>query len=180
MNATAAGRRILVAVVAIAVIGAGNLTAQGSPPREERPDVESWRVAGEVFAGAYAGYAGYFVGRLIGTRVADMVVAKGNGEPTRRALRNTFGYASGAFATSGAVWGVGSLQGQTGDYETTLLGTGVGFGVAVLVNHTLLLPAHGDQSGSARFMRRTAEFIEVLLPSIGATIAFNSTRRFDR
>jgi hypothetical protein len=161
-----------------ALVGAlaGALTAQANEPRG-KPDLEVWQVGGEVIAGAYAGYAGYFTGRFVGSALGEAVLRGADRETARRRIRVGFGYLGGAFGVTGAVYGVGSLRDQTGDFATTMLGAGLGFGMAIGVNHLLWPPAKEEQSAGTRLARRAAEIFEVLLPSIGATIAFNSTRR---
>ena len=141
-----------------------------------KPPLEVWRVGGEVLGGTYAGYVGYFAGRFVGTQLADVFVR----DPTAGAwvgIRQTFGYTIGGFATAGAVYGIGSIQNQTGRFGTTLLGTGIGFGTALALNRVLWPPAKAGESTGRRFARKAAEATQVLLPAIGATIGFNSTRK---
>lgn len=148
-----------------------SLFSQGKPP------LEAWRLGGEVTAGMYAGYLAYFAGRFVGTHVASAVLTDNSGEWPRNAIRQTLGYTAGALATSGAVYGIGSIQKQTGEFGTTMLGTGIGFGTALVLQRILRSPSRADESGGRRFLRRAAEFAEVLLPAVGATIGFNSTRK---
>jgi hypothetical protein len=142
-----------------------------------KPPLEAWRVGGEVTAGMYAGYVGYFAGRFVGTQVGALVLPSNGREWPRTAIRQSFGYAVGGVATAGAVYGVGSIQNQTGDFGKTMAGTGIGFGAALVLHRVLWSPAKANESSGRRFARRTAEFAEVLLPAIGATIAFNSSRK---
>ncbi len=121
--------------------------AQDTP---ERPPLEGWRLAGEIVAGSYAGFAGYFVGRFIGSRVGDQWFAGPAREPTRRRIKQGLGYTAGAFATAGAVYGVGSIDNQHAEYWTTLAGTGAGFVVAVTINRLLLPTARQGESSSSR------------------------------
>jgi hypothetical protein len=145
---------------------------------DRTPDLEAWRLGAEVLGGIYAGYAGYFLGRFVGEHISD-VVARDN-DRTRTALRYTFGYAAGIAATAGAVYGIGSIDHQTGDFDRTLLGTGAGFVTAVIINRVVWHPTRQSASSGERAVRRVADFIEVLLPTVGATIAFNQSRRFAR
>ncbi|HKS05004.1 MAG TPA: hypothetical protein VJR92_01715 [Gemmatimonadaceae bacterium] len=156
-------------------------TAAGANPstivaqEAEKPALEVWRVGGEVVGGMYAGYVGYFAGRFVGTHVADVFV-RDNNDAAWSVIRQTFGYTAGGFATAGAVYGIGSIQDQTGEFGTTVLGTGIGFVTALALNRVLLPPAKAGESGGRKFARKAAEATQVLLPAIGATIGFNSTR----
>ena len=173
------GARLLkTGIVLVSVASYAALVAAQELPA--RPPLEGWRLAGEVVAGSYAGFTGYFIGRYIGSRIGDQWFAGPTRESTRQHIKQGLGFTAGAFATAGAVYGIGSIDGQRAEYWTTLAGTGAGFLVAVGVNKLLLpTPREGESSGG-RFARRTAEALEILFPSIGATIAFNSTRRFHR
>ena len=160
----------------VSVASCATLAAAQDP--RARPPLESWRLAGEVVAGSYAGFAGYFIGRYVGSRIGDQWLPGASHETARNRVKQGLAYTAGAFATAGAVYGVGSLDGQRAEYWTTLAGTGAGFAVAVVVNKLLLpTPREGETAGG-RFARRAGEVLEILFPSIGATIAFNSTRRF--
>lgn len=163
-----------VAVALCAMAFARSLAAQGDGAgRLGKPELQPLRVAGEVVAGGAAGYAGYFAGRFVGVSLADLLRIDSNGG--RTVVIDAFAYASAGFATAGAVYGVGSIDGQTGEFGAAMLGGGAGFALAVLTNQ-LLRPRRTPESGGSRAARLAAEVIEVLLPSIGATIGFNSTR----
>jgi hypothetical protein len=162
----------------IALAWATTAFGQAAEDPRPRPDLEPERVAGEVVLGATAGYLGYFAGRFVGVRVAELFAIESSGR--RSAVINGFGYAAAGASTAGAVYGIGSIDGQTGEFGTTLLGAGVGFTVAVLVNQFVFRPRETPESSGSRAVRLAAEVVEVMLPAIGATIAFNSTRRYAR
>jgi hypothetical protein len=168
-------RGALAALIVAVVPAAG---AQETTVARPRPDLQPVRVTGEVVLGTYAGYIGYFAGRLVGENIGDVLRMPTNG--TRAALVATTGYVAGGFATAGTVYGIGSIDGQTGEFGSTLLGAGAGFVVGVAVNKLIFVPRRTAETTSERTVRRAAEFVQVLLPAIGATIGFNSTRRYTR
>jgi hypothetical protein len=171
--------RAVAALVVAALAVAAPLAAQDVPASARpRPVLSAPRVGGELLAGAYAGYLGFYIGRFAGERIADLVQLEEEGGVRRGAVL-TFAYSGAAFGTAAAVSGIGSLGDQTGEFGAALLGTGLGFVVAVGVNR-LVFPGSEGGTPRARATRRLADAIEVLLPAIGATIAFNSTRRFER
>jgi hypothetical protein len=171
------GRRVL-ALVLTALTATAPLGAQVAAPASPRPSLEPARVAGEVVGGAYAGFLGFYVGRFVGERVGDVFRIDENGTAHRNIVLG-FAYAGAAFGTAGTVYGIGSIGDQTGDFGAALLGTGVGFGVAVGLNRFICPPPAGRTPRAAR-CRIITDAIEVLLPAIGSTIAFNSTRRSTR
>ncbi len=73
--------------------------------------------------------------------------------------------------------GIGSIGDQTGDYSDTALGTTTGFVVAIGVARLILGPDLRPEPGSSTAMRWTMANVLALLPAIGGTIAFNSSRR---
>ncbi len=170
--------RVSLVAVAILLVAAGAHAQQADPPRTGRPTLSAPRIGGEVVAGAYAGFLGFYVGRFAGERLSDLVRLDDE-VGARRGTVMTLGYAGAAFATAGAVYGIGSLGDQSGEYGAALLGTGVGFVAAVGVN-AVLFPRASRTSGSYDASRRLMDAIEILLPAIGSTIAFNSTRRYSR
>ncbi len=143
-----------------------------------RPAFSIPRTGGEVVAGAYAGFVGFYAGRFAGERVADLVSLEDEGGVRRGAVL-TFAYLGAAFGTAGTVYGIGSLGNQTGEFGAALLGTGAGFVVAVAANR-LLFPRASREANGARSARRLADAVEILLPAIGSAVAFNSTRRYSR
>ena len=176
---TAPSTRVMRCVLAaLLVAGVSTAGAQGAEVARPRPDLQPVRLAGEVVVGMYAGYIGYFAGRLVGENMGDVFRMPTNG--ARGRLVAATGYAAAGLATAGAVYGIGSIDGQTGEFGATLLGTGAGFVVGIAVNKLIFVPRRSTESTPERAVRRTVEFVEVLLPAIGATVGFNSTRRFSR
>ncbi|MCC7194765.1 MAG: hypothetical protein IT356_04330 [Gemmatimonadaceae bacterium] len=172
-----AGAQVPSARAARAGIGAPFLAAATDPDAgSAKPSVEPARVFGEIFAGAYAGVAGYFVGTWVGSAIAEGL---GTESPeNRERIGYVVGILSATFATAGSVAAVGNIGDQTGSYPAALVGTAAGVAVGVLFDQMIYGHARlPSETGSSR-MRWVSASIEALLPSFGATIAFNSTRRF--
>ncbi len=167
----------LIAVALLACVVGRPAAAQESTPSPGTPPLEPLRVGGEVVVGAYAGFLGFYVGRFVGERVGDLLQFDGTGDAHRNTML-LFANAGAAFGTAGAVYGIGSIGDQTGDFGMALLGTGIGFATAVGVNRFICPPA-GRAPRSSR-CRIITDAVEVLLPAIGSTIAFNATRRATR
>jgi hypothetical protein len=144
--------------------------------QQARPDLNAGRIAGEAFAGAYAGIGGFLIGRYVGERTSDLVGV--DREETRRRVGFTSGVVVAGLATAGTVYGIGNIGDETGNFDATLLGAGVGFVGAVLLARMTLGPSERPREGMSTAMRWAAANVIALLPSIGATIGFNSTRRF--
>jgi hypothetical protein len=150
---------------------------QMTPSHQMRtPPLEPARVAGQVLAGAYAGIGGYFVGSWVGKVVVNNMPMASDG--TKEQVSFVFGVAGATAATAASVSAIGNIGDQTGRYDTALLGTAGGVAVGLVLNQ--LLYGHArlpEEEGSSR-IRWLEASLEALLPSIGATIAFNSTRRY--
>lgn len=144
--------------------------------QQARPDLNAGRIAGEAFAGAYAGIGGFLIGRYVGERTSDLVGV--DRDETRRRVGFTTGVVVAGLATAGTVYGIGNIGDETGNFDATLLGAGVGFVGAVLLARMTLGPSERPREGMSTAMRWAAANVIALLPSIGATIGFNSTRRF--
>ncbi|MBL8996748.1 MAG: hypothetical protein KJZ74_07315 [Gemmatimonadales bacterium] len=159
------------AVLLLSLAAGAMLGAQEQP----KPRLDAVRVGGEALGGAYAGIGGFVIGRYVGMEIADMVGVEH--DVTRRRAGYAAGMVTGAFATAGAVYLIGSMGDQTGDFNATLLGTGVGYVAAVGIAQMFLDPDGRPRSGMSTRMKWTAINVVALLPAIGATIGFNSTRR---
>ncbi len=144
--------------------------------REPKPRIDAGRIAGEAVAGAYAGIGGFLIGREIGNIASDLAGVES--EVTRRNVGYTTGFAVSTLATTGVVFGIGSIGDQTGDFDATLLGTGVGFIAGAGLARILFGPSGQPDPGMSTRMRWATINALALLPAIGATIGFNSTRRF--
>ena len=164
-------RRLLAAVLLSAA-----LSATADAQRQGRPRIDAGRVIGQLAAGSYAGIGGFVVGRFVGEQVTDLVGVES--EVTRRRTGYVAGVIGGGVATSAIVYAIGSIGDQTGDFATTALGSGVGYGLAVGLARVLLGPEGRPREGSSTAARWATVNVIALLPAIGATIGFNSTRRF--
>ncbi len=166
----ASATRLALATVLTASLGASPLHAQ-----QARPSLSAGRVTGELVAGTYAGIGGFLIGRFVGERLADISGAE------QDATINRVGIVSGVMvaglATAGSVYGIGSIGDQTGDFDATYLGSGVGFVAGWALSRAILGPAERPKQNMSTAMRWTMANVIALMPSIGATVGFNSTRR---
>jgi hypothetical protein len=166
--------RFVVAAV-FALVASGVVAPNANSQPLDRPRLDAGRVTGEVLVGAYAGIGGVLLGRRVGHEIASFAGAES--EATIRRAQFVGAAAGGIFATSGAIFGIGSIGDQTGDFSDTALGTTAGFVVAVGVARLMLGPDLRPEPGSSTAMRWTMANVLALLPAIGGTIAFNSSRR---
>ncbi len=157
-------------------VATGGTFAVTGAARDGRPELEPARVTGELLAGAYAGIAGYFIGTWAGGLVAEALPDES--QDAKERIGFLFGATGAALATAASVAAVGNIGDQTGSYPTALAGTAAGVVAGVLLNQLLYGHARLPAETSSSRMRWVSASIEALLPSIGATIAFNSTRRF--
>jgi hypothetical protein len=140
------------------------------------PPLEPARVGGQVLAGAYAGIGGYFIGSWTGQLVTEhMPMASDN---TKEKISFAFGLAGATLATAGTVSAIGNIGDQTGSYRTALAGTLGGVAAGMLLNQLLYGHARLPSEEGSSKVRWIEASLEALLPSIGATIAFNSSRRY--
>ena len=142
----------------------------------EKPRIAPARVAGQVVLGGYSGIAGFVIGRFAAEGVSGLVGIE-NETATRR-LGFVGGVIGGGLATAGVVYGIGNMGNQTGDFDATYLGTGVGFVAALGIARMVLGPDGRPRAGMSTSARWASANVIALLPAIGATIGFNSTRRF--
>lgn len=165
--------RYAVALCAVALLsGAGTLGAQ----QLGKPRLEPARVAGQVFVGGYSGIAGFVIGRFVAEGVSEAVGIEN--ESAMRRIGFAGGVIGGGLATAGVVYGIGSIGDQTGDFDATYLGTGVGFVAALGIARLMLGPDGRPREGTSTSKRWATANIVALLPAIGASIGFNSTRRY--
>ncbi|WKW11822.1 hypothetical protein Strain138_001088 [Pseudogemmatithrix spongiicola] len=151
-------------------------TASSLEAQRARPPLNAGRVAGELAVGTYAGIGGFLVGRFVGERMADILGAER--DATMRAVGLTSGVAVAGLATAGSVYGIGNIGDQTGDFSATYLGTGVGFAAGWALSRALLGPSERPREGMSTAARWATANVIALLPSIGATVGFNSSRRY--
>ncbi len=162
-------RRTIVTLVACAMAA----TAGAQPV--DRPRLDAARVTGEVVAGAYVGIGGYFLGKYVAGRVSNVLGIENEG--THRAIGLIGGGIGGGLATAGVVYAIGSMGDTAGDFNATVLGTTAGFVVAVGVARLVLGPGVRPPAGMSTAARWATANVLALLPAIGGTIGFNSTRR---
>ncbi len=143
--------------------------------RVERPRLDAGRVAIESIGGAYAGIGGFLVGRVAGEQLGELVGVRS--DETRRRVGYASGAVVGTFATAGFVYAVGSIGDHAGDFDETLAGAGVGL-VAGWALSKLIFAEGAPSPGMNTAARWAAINVIALMPAIGATIGFNSTRRF--
>jgi hypothetical protein len=141
-----------------------------------RPDLEPVRIGGELIVSAYAAIGGDLAGRYIGGRLGAMLPHAA--ESTREQIAYGTGLVVGSFATAGGVLAIGSIGNQTGSYRDALIGAGVGFGTGLALRWLLFGSPHARSDGETSRMRWMGAAVESILPAIGATIAFNSSRRY--
>lgn len=147
------------------------VVAEGKP--EQRPE----RLAGEVVAGTYAGVAGYFVGRGVGT-IATMMMSSEQ-ERTRDAIVSAVGWTGAAFAIGGTVYAIGNIGAETGSFPSTMGGVAVGAAASLALSRLVFRGRIPADKGSA--MRKWwVATLECSLPAIGGTLAFNASRRWQR
>jgi hypothetical protein len=143
---------------------------------EPTPALEPARIAGQVLAGAYSGMAGYLVGSWAGSIVGSRM--PGMSDAAKERVKFVTGVLGATAATAASVSAIGNIGDQTGSYPAALAGTAAGVTAGIILNQLLYgharLPSETGSS-KARWLEAS---LEALLPSIGATIAFNSTRRF--
>jgi hypothetical protein len=167
-------RRVALSALCVSALGAFPGRAPAQPV--EKPRLSTLRVAGEVVIGGYAGIGGFVVGRFAAEGAASLLGARN--ETTVRNLGFVGGVIGGGLATAGVVYGIGNLGDETGDFDATYLGTGVGFVAALGIAKMFLGPEGRPREGMSTSARWAAANVVALLPAIGATIAFNSTRRY--
>lgn len=143
---------------------------------DAKPVLEPARVAGQVLAGAYSSMAGYLIGSWAGSVVGSRM--PGMSDDAKERLKFVTGVLGATAATAASVSAIGNIGDQTGSYPAALAGTAAGVTAGIILNQLLYgharLPSETGSS-KARWLEAS---LEALLPSIGATIAFNSTRRF--
>ncbi|MDA1081970.1 MAG: hypothetical protein O2973_09895 [Gemmatimonadetes bacterium] len=160
----------------VGVSAAAGPLFQASTSTSEKPPLEPARVAGQLLAGAYAGIGGYVIGSLAGGALTGAM--PGVSDDAKSTIKFTAGVLGAAAATAGAVWTVGDIGDQAGSYTDALIGTAGGIATAFLFNR--LVYGHArlpSEPGSSR-LRWIEASLEALLPSLGATIVFNSNRRY--
>lgn len=164
------------------VLGTGAAHAQSGPVTPVagpgRPNLRPERVALEVVGGTYAGLAGYFVGRGVGS-VATMMMSSEQ-DRARDGIVHATGMIGGAFAVGGTVFAIGDMGSESGSFRATMLGVSIGAVASELLSRAVFHHGHSPanmNSGKHKWLMAT---LESSLPAIGGTIAFNSSRRWQR
>jgi hypothetical protein len=144
--------------------------------RVGRPSLTVARVAGEAVVGAYTGVAGYYIGRYVGNSIGDLMTL--SSETARDRLATTGAWTGAVVGSAAGVYGIGNIGDQTGSITATLGGAAAGAVAGWLFDRAFLAGRHANPSHAGSEMRWLEASLEALLPSIGATIGFNSSRRF--
>ncbi|MBI3568189.1 MAG: hypothetical protein HY084_08325 [Gemmatimonadetes bacterium] len=153
---------------------AANATTTDSPVA--RPDLEPARVAGELLVGSYGGITGFFLGHYAGRAILDKVSNPSESASDQVAFAT--GVVGAWIGTTVGVYAIGNIGNQTGSLGTTAFGAGLGTVAGAFLDRLVFAPRNGDPSAGASAIRWGETIVESFLPSIGATIAFNSSRKY--
>ena len=173
-------------VVMLVVLGAISACAQVDVPRDDpgvptaqgRPDLRPERVALQLVGGTYVGLAGYFVGRGVGSMATRMMSE--DRERLREKIVHGSGLVGGAFTVGGFVYVVGDMGSETGSFPATMLGVGVGAVASELLSRAVFKRRHYTEFKDSTKRKWLAATLEACLPALGGTIAFNSSRKWQR
>lgn len=170
------GRRSTRRTVCSCVLAAACFASSATAQRVGRPALSAARVTGEAVVGAYAAIGGYYIGRYVANSIGDMMT--GASERTRSRLAMTGAWSGAIVGSAAGVYGIGNLGDQTGSITATLGGAAAGAVTGWLLDRMFRTGRPADPSLVGSQMRWLEASLESLLPSIGATIGFNSSRRF--
>jgi hypothetical protein len=168
---------LLVFVAGVARAQGGPVTLPAPLPAEGKPALRPERVAAEVVGGTYAGVAGYFVGRSIGTIATSMMSAER--ERARDRIVDVVGWVGAAFAIGGTVYAIGDMGSETGSFRETMGGVAAGAATSLVLSKIVFRGRMPKEQGSATRKWWVAT-LECSLPAIGGTIAFNASRKWQR
>lgn len=170
--------RLAARALLLLVLVAGAARAQVAAPLQEgKPALRPERVAAEVVGGTYAGVAGYFVGRSIGTIATTMMSAER--ERARDRIVDVVGWVGAAFAIGGTVYAIGDMGAETGSFRETMGGVAAGAATSLVLSKIVFRGRMPKEQGSATRKWWVAT-LECSLPAIGGTIAFNASRKWQR
>jgi hypothetical protein len=141
-----------------------------------RPDLEPGRVAGELLVGSYGGITGFFVGHYLAREIVGRVSNASDQASDNIAFAT--GVVGAWAGTTVGVFAIGNIGNQTGSLGTTAFGAGLGAVAGAFLDRLVFAPRSGDPSAGASTIRWGETIVESFLPSIGATIAFNSSRKY--
>jgi hypothetical protein len=151
-----------------------------APPAEAqrlgRPALSAARVTGEAVVGAYTAIGGYYIGRYVGNSIGDLLTRAS--ENDRERLATAGAWAGAVVGSAVGVYGIGNIDRQTGSVPATLGGAAAGAAAGWLLDLMFRSGRRADPSQAGSQVRWLEASLESLLPSIGATIGFNSSRRF--
>lgn len=146
-------------------------------PGEGKPAVRYERVAGEIFAGTYAGVVGYFVGRGVGTLATTMIAPEQ--DQLRDRIVDGVGITGAAFAIGGTVYAIGDMGAETGSFPATMGGVAVGAAASLVISRLVFRGRIPADKWSARRKWWVAT-LECSLPAIGGALAFTASRKWQR
>jgi hypothetical protein len=141
----------------MAVLAAALFTSTAEA--QKRP-VSKGRIAGEIAAGALGAPIGFAIGYTIGTGFRP------HGSSNSGVA---VGFAGALLGPAAAVNWVGNGGPSHGNFGATIGGTAVGYGASILA-----FPLARKLPGKLKTIATIATFF---LPAIGATVAYNSTRK---
>lgn len=128
--------------------------------RAQKQPVSNGRIVGEIAAGALGAPIGFAAGYTIGSGFRP------HGSSNSGVVVGLAGALVGPAA--GVNW-VGNGGPSHGNFGATIGGTAIGYGAMVL-----LFPAARKLPGP---LKTVASVAALLLPAVGATVAYNSTRK---
>ncbi len=170
--------RLTARALLLLVLVTGVASAQVAAPLQEgKPDLRPERVAAQAVGGTYAGVAGYFVGRSIGTIATSMMGAER--ERSRDRIVDVVGWVGAAFAIGGTVYAIGDMGSETGSFRETMGGVAAGAATSLVLSRIVFRGRMPKAQGSATRKWWVAT-LECSLPAIGGTIAFNASRKWQR
>lgn len=161
--------------LAVCTLALSSPTVAELQAQRARPPLSAGRITGEVLGGAYAGIGGFFIGRYVGQRTSDLFGV--TSEDTRRRTGQVSGAIFAGLATAGTVYAIGNIGDETGEFDATFLGSGIGFVAGLGLARLTLGPNTRPTEGTSTAARWAAANFIAMLPALGATIAFNSSRR---
>jgi len=164
-------RRIVAGLGSAWLLVAAPVAAQsGAPP------LSGARVAGEIGAGLLGTPLGFIAGGVTTEWVAEHV---GIEDPTASRVALVGAWTGAALATAAGPWVVGVRGRTTGSYAAAVAGSLVG-GAASYAVVRLNDRTGDDPRPPCRLRCALAAAAAFALPSIGATVGFNMSRRYDR
>ena len=139
------------------------------------PELGAGRVAGQVALGILGTPVGFVAGGLVAQRIAERM---GASEETTTRVAFVGAWTTSALTTAIGPTVVGSAGRTTGSYGSALLGAVAGgvasYGVVMLNRRP------DDDASPCRIGCILGSVAVFVLPSVGATIGFNMSRRYER